>query len=330
MNKKDFRIVFMGTPEFAVASLDKLMHEGYTIPAIVTAPDKPAGRGKKLTSSAIKLYAEANGLNVLQPEKLKSEEFLSELASLKADLFVVVAFRMLPEVVWNMPPKGTINLHASLLPQYRGAAPINRAVMNGETETGLTTFFLTHEIDTGNIIAQHRLPIGFTENAGDVHDRMMLAGADLLATTVEQIMTNSYKAIPQSEETNSESELKHAPKIFKEDCSINWHHPGLNIYNQIRGLSPYPTAFTEIRGKDTEPYQLKIFSSTFEPIGVDKEAALKSLEPGTIVIEDRKSMRIATTDGWIYVKEVQQQGRKRMLVGDYLRGLAICSDLKAR
>ena len=329
MNKKDFRIVFMGTPEFAVASLNQLVQEGYTIPAVVTAPDKPSGRGKKLSSSAIKQYAETKGLRVLQPEKLKSDDFLSELASMKADLFVVVAFRMLPEVVWNMPSKGTINLHGSLLPQYRGAAPINRAVMNGETETGVTTFFLTHEIDTGKIIAQDRLSIGFTDNAGDIHDRMMLAGAKLLATTVEQIMHGTYQAIPQTVGTGSENELKHAPKIFKEDCLINWHQPGLNIYNQIRGLSPYPAAFTEINGKDSEPYQLKIFSSTFEPIGTGNGEDLKLLEPGTVVIEERKTMRIAATDGWIYVKEVQQSGKKRMLVGDYLRGLPICSDLKA-
>jgi methionyl-tRNA formyltransferase len=329
MNKKDFRIVFMGTPEFAVASLDKLLHEGYSIPVVVTAPDKPAGRGKKLQASAIKLFAEANGLKVLQPEKLKADDFLTELNSLQADLFVDVAFRMLPEIVWNMPSKGTINLHASLLPQYRGAAPINRAVMNGETETGLTTFFLTHEIDTGNVIAQIKLPIGLTENAGDIHDRMMIAGADLLAGTVERIMNNTYQALPQTLEKGSDIELKRAPKIFKEDCIIDWHQSGLTIYNQIRGLSPSPAAYTEIHAKEIEPYQLKIFSSSFEPVETGNEGALNLLSPGTILIEDRKHMRIAATDGWINVKEVQQSGRKRMSVGDYLRGLAICSDLKA-
>ena len=329
MNKKDFRIVFMGTPEFAVASLDKLFHDGYTIPAVITAPDKPAGRGKKLQASAIKKYAEENGLKVLQPEKLKSDEFISELASLQADLFVVVAFRMLPEVVWNMPEKGTINLHASLLPQYRGAAPINRAVMNGETETGLSTFFLTHEIDTGNIIAQIKLPIGLSENAGDVHDRMMIAGADLLAETVEKIMNNNYQSLPQTVKDDSTIELKKAPKIFKEDCRINWDQSGVTIYNQIRGLSPYPAAYTEIHSKETEPYQLKIFSSTYEPFETGKEEVLNHLSPGTVIISDRKQMRIATKNGWISVKEVQQAGRKRMLVGDFLRGMTICSDLKA-
>ena len=329
MKKSDFRIVFMGTPEFAVASLDKLRLEGYTIAAVVTAPDKPAGRGKKLQASAIKQYAEANGLKVLQPEKLKDEAFLAELRSLQADLHVVVAFRMLPEMVWGMPKKGTINLHASLLPQYRGAAPINRAVMNGETVTGATTFFLTHEIDTGLIIAQVKLPIGFTENAGELHDRMMIAGADLLAETVERIMNNTYKAISQTPDDGSENKLKPAPKLFKEDCLINWNLPGLTIYNQIRGLSPYPTAYTVIQGKGMETYQLKIFSSTFEPAETDKEAAPKLPSPGTVIIEDRKSMRIATIDGWISVKEVQQAGRKHMSVGDYLRGLPNCSDLTA-
>jgi methionyl-tRNA formyltransferase len=329
MNKKDFRIVFMGTPEFAVASLEKLKQDGYSIGAVVTAPDKPAGRGKKLQASAIKQFAEANGLKVLQPEKLKAQDFLDELTALQADLFVVVAFRMLPEVVWNMPPKGTINLHASLLPQYRGAAPINRAVMNGETETGLSTFFLTQEIDTGNVIAQIKLPIGLSDNAGDLHDRMMISGADLLSETVERIMNNNYESMSQTEEKDSENDLKRAPKIFREDCLINWHQSGLTIYNQIRGLSPYPTAFTEIHSKENEPYQLKIFSSTFEPFETENEGILKPLPPGSIVIEDRKNMRIAAKDGWISVKEVQQSGRKRMFVGDYLRGMAICSDLKA-
>jgi len=329
MNKKDFRIVFMGTPEFAVASLDKLLQDGYSIGAVVTAPDKPAGRGKKLQASAIKQFAEANGLKVLQPEKLKAQEFLDELTALQADLFVVVAFRMLPDVVWNMPPKGTINLHASLLPQYRGAAPINRAVMNGESETGLSTFFLTHEIDTGNVIAQVKLPISFSDTAGDLHDRMMIAGAGLLSETVECIMNNNYEALPQTDEKNAENGLKKAPKIFKEDCLINWHQSGLTIYNQIRGLSPYPAAFTEIHSPEIESYQLKIFSSTFELFDTENETVLKPMPPGSIVITNRKNMHIAAQDGWISVKEVQQSGRKRMSVGDYLRGLTICSGLKA-
>jgi methionyl-tRNA formyltransferase len=329
MQKKDFRIVFMGTPEFAVASLEKLLLDGYAIPAVVTAPDKPAGRGNKLQTTSIKQYAEANGLKVLQPEKLKSDSFLAELSTLHADLFVVVAFRMLPEVVWNMPVKGTINLHGSLLPQYRGAAPINRAVMNGETETGVTTFILTHEIDTGNIIAQRKLAIGFTENAGDIHDKMMQIGADLLSETVEKIMNNKYQAIPQAQGKGLESDLKRASKIFREDCMIDWKQSGLTIYNQIRGLSPYPAAFTKIHVKEIETYQLKIFSAAFESFETCNEDILKLLTPGSIVIENRKVMRIAALDGWINVKEVQQSGRKRMLVDDFLRGLTNCSDLNA-
>ena len=335
MNKKDFRIVFMGTPEFAVASLDKLKNEGYTISAVVTAPDKPAGRGKKLQTSAVKQYADVNGLMVLQPEKLKASAFLEALRALQADLFVVVAFRMLPEVVWDMPAKGTINLHASLLPQYRGAAPINRSLMNGETVTGVTTFFLTHEIDTGQIIGQVEIPIGFSENAGDLHDRMMLTGAELLAETVEQIMNNTFKTMPQARDEGSENELKHAPKIFKEDCLIHWNQSGLKIYNQIRGLSPYPAAYTILQGTGMEPCQLKIFSSTFEPVetfktaGTSNEGNLKLPSPGKVIIENHKTMRISTNDGWISVKEVQQSGRKRLPITDYLRGLPVCSDLTA-
>ncbi|NWJ51157.1 MAG: methionyl-tRNA formyltransferase [Bacteroidetes bacterium] len=317
MEKKDFRIVFMGTPEFAVASLEVLVNEGYTIAGVITAPDKPAGRGKKLQSSAVKLYAESKGLPILQPEKLKAESFIEALTALKADLQVVVAFRMLPEVVWDMPPKGTINLHASLLPQYRGAAPINRAIMNGETVTGVSTFFLTHEIDTGSIINRVELPIGDNETAGELHDRMMLAGANLLATTIEQIMTDNYITIPQDNASAPLQTLKSAPKIFKEDCIIEWNHEGNSVFNQIRGLSPYPGAFTYIHSENTDPYQLKIFNSHFEPY----EDSNYTYEPGSIVIEGRNRMKIASKDGWIIATEVQQSGRKRMSVADYLRGL---------
>lgn len=310
----------MGTPEFAVASLEKIVTEGYTIAGVITAPDKPAGRGKKLQSSAIKLYAESKGLPILQPDKLKSESFIEALKSLKADLQVVVAFRMLPEIVWNMPPKGTINLHASLLPQYRGAAPINRAIMNGEKITGLSTFFLTHEIDTGKIIDRVELSIGDDENAGELHDRMMIAGADLLATTLEQIMTDSYNTISQNSASGKLQILKSAQKIFKDDCLIDWNNEGVSIFNQIRGLSPYPGAFTFIHSENTEPYQLKIFNASFNPFDeIMNESS--SFLPGTIVIEDRKKMKIASKTGWIIPKEIQQSGRKRMPVGDYLRGL---------
>ncbi len=316
----------MGTPEFAVASLDALVNEGYTIAGVVTAPDKPAGRGKKLQSSAVKLYAESKGLFILQPEKLKAESFIEALKALKADLQVVVAFRMLPEIVWDMPPKGTINLHASLLPQYRGAAPINRAIMNGEAVTGLSTFFLTHEIDTGSIINRVELPIGKNETAGELHDRMMLAGADLLTTTIEQIMTDSYTAIPQDNVSVSLQTLKPAPKIFKEDCIIEWNNEGASVFNQIRGLSPYPGAYTVIHSENTEPYQLKIFTSRFEPF----EDTTCTVEPGSVVIEGRTKMKIASTNGWIIATEVQQSGRKRMSVADYLRGLHDFNGLSAK
>jgi len=326
MKKKDFRIVFMGTPEFAVASLEALVTQGYTIAGVVTAPDKPAGRGKKLQSSAVKLYAESKGLPILQPEKLKAESFIEALSALKADLQVVVAFRMLPEIVWNMPSKGTINLHASLLPQYRGAAPINRAIMNGEKVTGLSTFFLTHEIDTGSIINRVELPIGDNETAGELHDRMMLAGADLLSTTIEQIMTDNYTAISQENAPAGLQTLKPAPKIFKDDCIIEWNNQGTSVFNQIRGLSPYPGAFTFIHSAQTEPYQLKIFNSRFEPC-TDPNS---TYEPGSVVIEERSKMKIATTNGWIIPTEVQQSGRKRMSVADYLRGLHDFKGLIAR
>lgn len=325
MKKKDFRIVFMGTPEFAVASLAKIVDEGYTIAGVITAPDKPAGRGKKLLSSAVKLYAESKQLPILQPEKLKAESFIQELKALKADLQVVVAFRMLPEIVWNMPSKGTINLHASLLPQYRGAAPINRAIMNGEEITGLSTFFLTHEIDTGSIIDQIKLPIGKNENAGELHDRMMLSGADLLARTIEQIIADTYASVPQDNTPERPEILKPAPKIFKEDCIIEWNNEGITIFNQIRGLSPYPGAFTFIHSNHNESYQLKIFSSSYEPF----ETPETSMLSGTIIIEDRKKMKIASKTGWIIPKEVQQSGRKRMSVGDYLRGFHDFTGLKA-
>ncbi len=328
MEKKDFRIIFMGTPEFAVASLDKIVSEGYTIAGVVTAPDKPAGRGKKLQSSAVKLYAESKGLSILQPDKLKAESFIELLKSLKADLQVVVAFRMLPEIVWNMPPKGTINLHASLLPQYRGAAPINRAIMNGEKVTGVTTFFLTHEIDTGNIIDHVELPIGENENAGELHDRMMVAGADLLSRTIEQIMTGSYDTIAQDNVAEKPQLLKSAPKIFKEDCLIDWNNHETVIFNQIRGLSPYPGAFTFIHSENTPPYQLKIFSAIVEPFDAIKDE-ISSFQPGNVVIEDRKKMKIASKNSWIIPKEVQQSGRKRMFVSDYLRGLHDFSCLSA-
>jgi methionyl-tRNA formyltransferase len=299
----------MGTPEFAVASLNALIEAGCNVVAVVTAPDKPSGRGQKLSESAVKKYAVSQGLPVLQPERLKSPEFIEELRSFKADFQVVVAFRMLPEMVWNMPPKGTINLHASLLPDYRGAAPINWAVINGEKETGVTTFFLKHEIDTGNILFSERVTIEETETAGDVHDKLMAAGSMLLVKTVKAIETGDYEETPQ-EEIKSE-QLHHAPKIFKDDCTINWRQPAIKVYNQIRGLSPYPTAFTTLQDKT-----LKIF-----------KAELQKGEPGIssggFLTDGKTYLKYACTDGFISLTEVQMEGKKRMGIEEFLRGVRL-------
>jgi methionyl-tRNA formyltransferase len=305
MNIFDLRIVFMGTPEFAVASLDALVTAGCNLVGVITAPDKPAGRGMKLTESAVKKYAVEKGLNVLQPEKLKNSEFLEQLKSLKADLQVVVAFRMLPEVVWNMPPHGTINLHGSLLPQYRGAAPINWAIINGEKETGVTTFKLKHEIDTGDILLQEKFSIGEDENAGEVHDRMKVIGAQLLVKTVHGIAEGNLSEQPQS---SVNSELKHAPKIFTETCIIDWKKTTTEVHNLIRGLSPFPGAITKLNDKI-----LKIYKS-------EKEAAPVNHQPGDIVTDNKTSLRFACVDGYISVIEMQAEGKKRMRVDEYLRG----------
>jgi methionyl-tRNA formyltransferase len=298
------RIVFMGTPEFAVASLEALVNAGYTIVGVITAPDKPAGRGMKLTESPVKKYALKKGLKVLQPEKLKDPVFLEELQSLQADLQVVVAFRMLPEVVWNMPRMGTINLHGSLLPQYRGAAPINWAVINGEKETGVTTFKLKHEIDTGNILLQKSFPIGDNETAGEVHDRMKDIGAQVLVNTVKGLIEGTLTEAPQS----NDQPIKHAPKIFTETCKIDWTKTADEIHNLIRGLSPFPGAFTELEDKT-----LKIFSS-------EKEMIFPSSKPGRWESNRSTYLKFACKDGYIHVKDVQLEGKKRMGIEDFLRG----------
>jgi methionyl-tRNA formyltransferase len=311
MSLSILRIVFMGTPEFAVASLDALVTAGFNIVGVVTAPDKPAGRGMKMTESAVKKYAARKGLNVLQPEKLKDPVFLDALKALQADLQVVVAFRMLPEVVWNMPRLGTINLHGSLLPQYRGAAPINWAVINGDKETGVTTFKLKHEIDTGDILLQERLPIGDNETAGEVHDRMKDLGATVLVNTVKGLADGSIKETPQlsiTEGPNAPSQLRHAPKIFTATCQINWNKPSEEIYNLIRGLSPYPAAFTELGDKT-----LKIFKA-------EKEWIIPSSKPGQWETDSKTYLKFACTDGYIHVKDIQLEGKKRMLIEDFLRG----------
>jgi len=301
------KIVFMGTPDFAVASLDALVQANFDVVAVVTAPDKPAGRGQKLSESAVKKYAVEKGIAVLQPEKLKNPEFIEQLKSYQADLQVVVAFRMLPEVVWNMPPKGTINLHGSLLPQYRGAAPINHAIINGEKESGVTTFFLTHEIDTGNIILSESTPIADNETAGDLHDKLMHIGANLLVKTLKAIEAGEVSEQPQPQSGN----LKHAPKIFKEDCKIDWNNPVQMIYNLIRGLSPYPTAFTFLNDKT-----LKIFKAEIE----HKEPGIVA---GGFLTDGKTFLKFAAKDGFIKLLDIQYEGKKRMPIEDFLRGIRL-------
>jgi methionyl-tRNA formyltransferase len=313
MDYKEIRIVFMGTPEFAVASLDALVKAGCNIVAVITAPDKPAGRGMKLTESDVKKYAVENNLKVLQPEKLKNPDFINELKALKADLQIVVAFRMLPEMVWNMPPMGTINVHGSLLPQYRGAAPINWAVINGEKETGVTTFKLKHEIDTGDILLQERMPIGEDETVGEVHDRMKELGAVVLVKTVQGLAEGNIEERPQSTVNGPQSmvhspEPKHAPKIFTETCRIDWNKPADEIHNLIRGLSPYPAAFTILHDK-----KLKVYSSK-------KEIGEHNHSIGEAVSDGKSFLKYACGNGYMHVLELQLEGKKRMMVKDFLRG----------
>ena len=300
----------MGTPEFAVPSLQKLYEAGYDIAAVVTAPDKPAGRGMQLTQSAVKRFAIEKNLQVLQPEKLKSPDFIEELQSLKADVQIVVAFRMLPEIVWNMPPMGTINLHGSLLPQYRGAAPINWAIINGEKETGVTTFKLQHEIDTGNILLREKIKIEDDETAGTLHDKMMKTGADLLLKTIRELETGTLKETEQHAAVSLEpsASIRHAPKIFTETCEIKWNKGAEDIYNLIRGLSPYPAAFTFMNGK-----KLKIFSS-------QKEPGNEANKPGTYITDHKTFLKFAAADGFVSLKEIQLEGKKRMKIDDFLRG----------
>ena len=304
------RIVFMGTPQFAVASLDALITAGCDVVAVITAPDKPAGRGQKLTESAVKQYAVSNGLKVLQPEKLKAPGFLSELKALEADLQVVVAFRMLPEVVWSMPPRGTLNLHASLLPQYRGAAPINWAIINGEQESGVTTFFLKQEIDTGDILFTEKVTLTGDETAGELHDRLMYKGAGLLVKTVKGIESGRYNEHPQSQLAEG-VELKHAPKIFKEDCLIDWGQPVLTVYNKIRGLSPSPAAYTFLNDKS-----LKIYKAGYQLAQPEKP-------PGGFLTDNKTYLKFAAKDGYINLTEVQLEGKKNMGVEEFLRGLKL-------
>lgn len=311
----------MGTPEFAVESLRCLVEGGYNIVGVITMPDKPVGRHQDtLQASPVKQYAVSKGLHVLQPERLKDETFLEELRSLKADLQIVVAFRMLPEVVWNMPPLGTFNLHASLLPQYRGAAPINWAVINGDTETGITTFFLKHEIDTGEVIQQVRIPIADTDNVGTVHDKLMMLGGELVVETVDRILEGSVKSIPQ-EQLHTDAPLRPAPKIFKETCRIDWQGKTLKqLYDFVRGLSPYPAAWCEMQDKQGKTYTMKVYET-------EKEPCTHNDKIGSVISDGRTYLKIAVRDGYLHLKEIQLSGKKRMRTEDFLRGFRIESEL---
>lgn len=313
MKKEDLRIVYMGTPEFAVEPLRCLVEGGYNVVGVITMPDKPAGRGHKVQFSPVKQYALEHDLPLLQPEKLKDETFVGALRAWNADLQIVVAFRMLPEVVWNMPRLGTFNLHASLLPQYRGAAPINWAVINGDTETGITTFFLKHEIDTGEVIQQVRVPIADTDNVEVVHDKLMMLGGKLVLETVDAILNGTVKPIPQ-EEMAVVGELRPAPKIFKETCRIDWNQPVKKIYDFIRGLSPYPAAWSElIASEKAESVVVKIFES-------EKVYESHQLAAGTIVTDGKKFMKVAVPDGFVSILSLQLPGKKRLKTDELLRG----------
>lgn len=337
MEKKDFGIIYMGTPDFAVEPLRKLVNGGYNIKAVVTVADKPSGRGLKVHSSPVKLFAIDHSIPVLQPLKLSDPEFINELKSFDADLFIVVAFRKLPEIVWRMPPEGCFNLHASLLPQYRGAAPINHAVINGETTTGVTTFFINNEIDAGNIIMQKETHIGPDETAGELHDRLMLIGADLVVDTVEAIINGTYRVIVQPDLTHSSdvpdyivpdasgnqsgnlssetvkevTEIKKAPKIFRDDCKINWHNHASTIHNFIRGLSPYPGAFSILLTSEGEK-ELKVLKSALNE-------SIEKSEPGSLII-DRNRLFVSCQDAIIELLTIQPAGKKSMSAGEFLRG----------
>lgn len=322
MKKEDLRIVYMGTPDFAVESLRCLVEGGYNVVGVITMPDKPAGRGHKLQFSPVKQYALEHSLPLLQPEKLKDEAFVEALREWKADLQIVVAFRMLPEVVWNMPRLGTFNLHASLLPQYRGAAPINWAVINGDTETGITTFFLRHEIDTGEVIQQVRIPIADTDDVGIVHDKLMMLGGKLVTETVDAILNDAVKPIPQ-EEMAVVGELRPAPKIFKDTCRIDWNQPVKRIYDFIRGLSPYPAAWSELVQPDGETVVMKIFET-------EKIIQSHQLTPGTLLTDGKTYIHVAAADSFIGIRALQLPGKKRLKTDELLRGFRLTEEFRVK
>lgn len=315
MEKKDLKIIFLGTPEFAVESLDKIVENGYNVVAVVTMPDKPAGRGHNLLQSPVKQYAVSKNIPVLQPVNLKDEDFVEQLRSYGADLFVVIAFRMLPEVVWQMPRLGTFNLHASLLPDYRGAAPINWAVINGDTKTGVTTFFLKHEIDTGDVIDRMSVEINPEDNVGDVHDRLMSLGADLTLKTLGKILDGTLETKPQSAFADECQSPRPAPKIFKETCHVDWNRSVVDVHNLVRGLSPYPAAWSII--EDDGPLtgrQVKIFETQID------SSSSTNLIPGRMIVIGKDKIAVDCSDGRLLIKKLQLQGKKAMPVDEFLRG----------
>lgn len=312
MDPKSVRIIFLGTPGFAACSLEKLINEKYNVVAVVTAVDKPAGRGQKLQQSEVKQLAVKFNIPVLQPEKLKSPDFLEQLRELKPDLMIVVAFRMLPEAIWSMPRMGTFNLHGSLLPQYRGAAPINRAIMNGERITGVTTFLLRHEVDTGSVLFREEIPIGDNETAGELHDRMMHVGAELVTKTVDALVRHEIEPTDQQSFIRPGEILHDAPKIFRETCKINWNSTGMEIYNHIRGLNPFPAAWSNLFNGDSEPIPIKIYRCGFIE-GIPQGS------PGTT----NEKLEVQVSNGVIVIEEIQAPGKKRMHVSEFLRGFRI-------
>jgi methionyl-tRNA formyltransferase len=323
MNKQ-LRIIFMGTPEFAVAPLKAILESGYEVAAVVTAPDKPAGRGRHLRQSAVKEFALANKIPLCQPLLLKDPAFVEELRSFEANLQVVVAFRMLPEVIWNMPSLGTFNLHASLLPQYRGAAPINWSIINGETKTGLTTFFLTREIDTGNVIYQEEMTISPLDNAGSLHDKLSSAGSQLVLKTIESISQGTFILQKQEDMISSEAELRIAPKIFKTDCILDWKQPALEVHNRIRGLSPFPGAVASLISPQGKSYSVKILRSNVEP---DFD---KSVLSGTISTDKKNYLSVKCLDGKLEIHDLQMEGKKRLTITEFLRGFPMDDSWKMK
>ncbi len=321
MDQNSLRIVYMGTPEFAVAPLNALIEAGCNVVGVITNPDKPAGRGQKIQESAVKKYALEKGLPILQPEKFRNETFLSELKALNADLQVVVAFKMLPEMVWNMPKFGTLNLHASLLPHYRGAAPINWAIMNGDKESGISTFLLQKEIDTGNVIFQEKVSIGENDNLETLHDNLMEIGSTLVVKTVRAIEANDYPQIPQGDLISEGEELKIAPKIFKDDCKINWSMSISNIHNHIRGLSPYPAAWTELFDSSDKKVAVKVYAT-------NKEIESHSHPIGTLLSDKKTYLKVAVKGGFLNLTTIQMAGKKRMQIGDFLRGFQQIDNFK--